>query len=78
MNAPGGAPKPSPELWNELEAAGREAAIAGVPYETHPRWLAARAAYLTWLHDKGIEGRPDPYRGHAPTEVPDGDEELIF
>jgi hypothetical protein len=76
MNAPGGAPKPPPELWAEMEAAGREAARDGVPYETHPRWLIARALYLTALHEQDIEGHPDPLHGHAPTEV-DDDDELI-
>jgi hypothetical protein len=64
----GGAPKPPPELWAELEAAGRE---AGTGYETDPRWLIARARYKTWLHEQDIEGHPDPLHGHAPTEVDD-------
>jgi hypothetical protein len=68
----GGAPKPSPALWAELEAAGAEAARQGVPYETHPRWLIARARYKTWLHEQDIEGHPDPLHGHAPTD-PDRD-----
>jgi hypothetical protein len=54
----GGAPKPPPELWAELEAAGR--AAAGTGYETDPRWLIARARYKTWLHEQDIEGTPRP------------------
>lgn len=64
MNAPpGGAPKPPPELWAEMEAAG----AAGDDY----RLAIANALYKTWLHERGIEGHPDPFHGHAPTEVPD-------
>jgi hypothetical protein len=69
VNAPpGGAPKPPPGLWAEMEAAG----AAGDDY----RLAIARAAYLTWLHEQDIEGHPDPFHGHAPTEV-DDDSELI-
>jgi len=67
----GGAPKPDAELWAEMEAAGREAAHLGTDYQSHPRWMAARAQYLARLHDAGIEGHPDPFHGHAPTEQPE-------
>jgi hypothetical protein len=57
-----------------MQAAGES---AGLAFESDPRYLAARAAYLTALHDAGIEGHPDPLHGHPPTEIADEHGELF-
>lgn len=71
---PPAAPKPPPELWAEMEAAGRE---AGTAFEASPRYMAAHARYRAWLADQDIEGHPDPFHGHPPTEIDDDERELF-
>jgi hypothetical protein len=65
MNAPpGGAPKPPPELWAELEAAGprRRHRLRDRPPLAHrPRPLQDVAARA------GHRRAPRPLHGHAPT-----------
>lgn len=54
MSAPRGMPKPPPDIWHELEEAGRE---AGENFESDPRYMVAHARYVAWLTDHDIDER---------------------
>lgn len=71
---PAGIPKPPPELWAELEAAGR---AAGFGFETDPRWLIAKSRYKAWLEDHGIHESAHGSEA-PPPDVAEFEDEGIF